>query len=230
MREGARRYLKLATGLALSCLFLYLAFKGEDWSVIAEQLRSARYVYFVPMAVVGVYALYARSQRWRLLLEAAAGRPVPMGPIFSASAIGFMANMLLPFRVGELVRPILVSKDTGVSLSTAFATVLVERVLDLVVLFAFALWVLATAPVPDLVKHLTIIAGVVAAVVAVGAYGVAVNRERYMPLLDIRIIKFTLQISGQLTICFNSDDSFNFCRKALRDRSLAESCRWPLRR
>ncbi len=184
MRERAGRTLNLVLGLGLSCVFLYLAFRGEDWGTITEQLNLARYEYFLPIAVLGVYVLYVRSQRWRLLLASVSADRPPMMPIFSASAVGFMANMLLPFRVGEIARPVLVSRHTGIPLSAALATVLVERVLDLGTLFTFALWLVLSSPVPETVRQLTWAAGVAAVVLAVGISVVAANRRRYQPLLD----------------------------------------------
>lgn len=183
-QANPRRWLQLAVGLGLSAFFLYLALAGEDWGAIGRELAAANYFYLFTMMPVGVYALYVRCQRWRLLVEAAAGRPCEMTPIFSASAIGFMANMVLPFRVGEFIRPYLVSRHTEISLSTVLATVVVERVLDLVALFAFALMVIAWADVPDLVRQLTWVAGGVAAVGMVGAWIVVIQRERLVPQLD----------------------------------------------
>ena len=62
-----------------------------------------------------------------------------MMPIFSASAIGFMANMVLPFRVGEVARPWLVARERRPAPPRTFATVVVERVLDLLALAMFGL-------------------------------------------------------------------------------------------
>ncbi len=182
--ERLRRPLQLGLGVGLSAVFLYLAFRGEDWNDVGAQLREANYLYLAAMLPVGVYALYVRCQRWQILLERASGESCAMAPIFSATAIGFMANMLLPFRVGEFARPYLVSRHTTVSLTTALATVVIERVLDLIVLFAFAVAVVLFADVPDLVERLTWIVGVVAVGTAVGAYVLSVRREKFLPYLD----------------------------------------------
>ncbi len=182
--KKGRRALQLGIGIGLSGLFLYLALRGEDWGAIGSELRRAQYRYLVAMFPLGAYALFARAQRWRLLLESASRRPQAIGPIFSASAIGFMANMVLPFRIGEFARPYLVSRDTGIPLSTALATAVVERVLDLIVLFAFAVVVVMTADVPQMVRQLTTVAGVFAAITAGAAITVSVQRARVLPLLD----------------------------------------------
>ena len=181
---SARRWLQLAAGLGLSAFFLYLAFRGEDWTSVRAELAHTRYGWVAAMAVTGVYALYVRCQRWRLLLEAAASRPLPMGPIFSASAIGFMANMLLPFRVGEIARPYLVARRTEVSMSTALATMVLERAFDLLALFVFGIWVVSTTDVPAVVSRFTWIAGGAVAVVLAGVVVMHLQRDRLLPVVD----------------------------------------------
>jgi glycosyltransferase 2 family protein len=78
---------------------------------------------------VSVWTLYIRAQRWRLFLK-------PLGVphlrvLFAATNIGFMANMLLPLRIGEVVRPVIVNRREGLPLSGLLATVLLERIFDM---------------------------------------------------------------------------------------------------
>ncbi|MFN2425080.1 MAG: lysylphosphatidylglycerol synthase transmembrane domain-containing protein [Candidatus Binatia bacterium] len=184
MSSRGRRALQFAVGLGLSGLFLWLALRGEDWEAIRRSLAGVDYTWVALMAPVGIYTLYARSQRWQLLLEKTHGRPVAMMPIFSASAIGFMANMVLPFRVGEVARPWLVARNTGLPLASTFATVVVERVLDLLALAVFGLGIVLTADVPPMVTRLAQLAAAVAGVAFVGLYIVVARRETVLPILD----------------------------------------------
>ena len=136
------------------------------------------------MPIAGIYALYVRCQRWRLLLERAGKRPQPMAPIFSASAIGFMANMVLPFRIGEFARPYLVARNTGLPLSVTIATVILERILDLVALFVFGVWVVTASNVPQIVVRLTWIAGVSVGLLFAGILTVHFHRKTLLPVVD----------------------------------------------
>lgn len=184
MTSGGRRAIQFAVGLTLSGLFLWLALRGEDWGAIGESLANVNYFYIALMVPLGIYGLYARSQRWQILLEKTHRRRVPMMPIFSASAIGFMANMLLPFRVGEIVRPYLVARNAGLPQASTFATVVVERVLDLLALAVFGLGIVLTADVPPIVMRLAQLAALAASLTFGGAYVVVVQRERVLPILD----------------------------------------------
>src|SRR6185295_8334958 len=79
-----------------------------------------------------------RALRWNYLL-APMGVRIPPAPLLAISAVGFMAILALPARLGEFVRPSLMRKR-GVSASAALGTVAVERIVDglLVSLFVFA--------------------------------------------------------------------------------------------
>jgi uncharacterized membrane protein YbhN (UPF0104 family) len=68
--------------------------------------------------------------RWRLLLRDRSGGPLPALPLWHATAIGFMANNLLPFRAGELVRVVAATKLSGTRLTATLSSVAVERIFD----------------------------------------------------------------------------------------------------
>ncbi|MFP6626611.1 MAG: lysylphosphatidylglycerol synthase transmembrane domain-containing protein [Deltaproteobacteria bacterium] len=179
-----RRYLQIFLAVLTSGLFIYLAQRGVSWGEVATELAHTNYFWLIPVVVVGLYSLLVRAQRWRLLLETATGEKFDLDPLFSATAIGFMANMVLPLRLGEIIKPYLASRTTAASVSTALATVILERILDLLILFIFAAWVASTTEIPESIETLIAIIGGLA---AVGLGGVAVlhfARARLLPLLD----------------------------------------------
>ncbi|MCI0816581.1 MAG: flippase-like domain-containing protein, partial [Chloroflexi bacterium] len=122
-------------GAAVTALFVALAFVrldiGETWSVAAR----ANYAYLVPAVAVYAVSLYLRSFRWRYLLRPFA--EVHSWRLYPVVLVGYMANNLLPVRLGELVRSYYLSVREPVRGSTALATVLVERVFDGLTLLFF---------------------------------------------------------------------------------------------
>jgi hypothetical protein len=84
--------------------------------------------------------------RWQYLMDPI--KPLGLGPLYSATIIGFMANGLLPVRMGELVRAYVIGEKGGVSKSASFGTIVVERIFDgfavLLILFLLA----AFMPIP----------------------------------------------------------------------------------
>lgn len=87
------------------------------------------------LAVVLTIASYVvRTERWQYLLEPLG--PTRFGTVFRATIIGFAASAVLPAKIGEFVRPFLLARREGLSATSTFATIIVERVLDLVAILA----------------------------------------------------------------------------------------------
>jgi hypothetical protein len=82
----------------------------------------------LPVIALTFLIMWLRALRWRLLLLAV-GHP-SRNQAFSASVVGYMVNYIVPVRIGELVRAYLVATESGFSRSAAFATVIVERLVD----------------------------------------------------------------------------------------------------
>ena len=120
---------RLIAGLAISFVFLYFAFKDVNWSDFIESLLSIDYVWLVP-GVVSVIASFAiRAVRWKMLVDPL--QKVAFSDTFPSTMIGYMGNNLLPFRLGDLLRAYSFSKDTGIRKSSTIASLLLERILDL---------------------------------------------------------------------------------------------------
>lgn len=161
------RWLRIAISVGLSALFLWLAVRGVHWGEAASALRGANYLWVLLMLPVTVWTLVIRAQRWRVFLQAV-GVP-PLRPLVSATNIGFMANMILPLRIGEVIRPVLLSRRAHLPLSGVLASVLLERIFDMfTILFLFGLSV-SVVTVSDQVRQwgwmLTGLAVAVAAVI-----------------------------------------------------------------
>ena len=67
--------------------------------------------------------------------------------VLRTTVIGFGASAVLPARAGEVIRPYLLARQEGLSATAAFATIIVERILDLVaVLVLLAAFLIAFDP------------------------------------------------------------------------------------
>jgi uncharacterized protein (TIRG00374 family) len=128
---------KLFLGIASSALFLWLAMRGIDWSQFAAALRHTRYIYLIPAVVFTMLGHFSRAARWKYMM--APVKQCGIRPLWSATAIAFMVNNLLPARLGELVRAFVIGRSQNVSRSASFATIVYERVVDVFVLIIL-LW------------------------------------------------------------------------------------------
>jgi uncharacterized protein (TIRG00374 family) len=128
---------KLVLGVLSSALFLWLAARGIDWSQFGHALAQTRYIYLVPAIVFTMLGHFSRAVRWKYMM--APVKKCAIGPLWSATAIAFMVNNLLPARLGELVRAFVIGRSQKVSRSASFATIVYERVVDVFVLILL-LW------------------------------------------------------------------------------------------
>jgi uncharacterized protein (TIRG00374 family) len=188
------RTVRIVVSIAISAVFLAFAVRKVDWAEAAAALEAAHYIYVLPMFGVTIWTLYIRAQRWRLLLRPV-GTPA-MRTLVAATNIGFMANMVLPLRMGEVIRPVLVSRKESEPLSGILATVVLERIFDMfTILFLFGVSA-SLVSVSEQVRHggyyLSALAAVIAAVVALVRWqeGLALS------LLQFVLRPFPATISG----------------------------------
>jgi len=123
-------------GAAGSAGFLAIfAWLFVDFDTIGHVLRDANYVYVAPSLVFYFLAVYFRTMRWRFLLKPLMGRTTRA--LYPVVVVGYMANNLIPVRIGEVLRAVYVSLREPVSAAAAFGTVAVERAFDVVALLFF---------------------------------------------------------------------------------------------
>ena len=116
---------KILLGLVVSVGLLVYFFWDVDLRVVGGRLRQTLWGFLALSVALNFLSLWARARRWRYLFAPGARS----GHLFRALLVGYMGNNLLPLRAGEIVR-IYVASRHGPRFWTAFATVVVERVLD----------------------------------------------------------------------------------------------------
>ena len=153
-------------GLLVSAGALWLTLRGKDLGAIWRAMRGADYRFLGPYLLVLLTIHLVRTVRWGILLEPVA--KVPFARLNAVSAVGFMALVLLPFRIGEFARPYLVAERPRLRVSAALSSVVVERVAD--GLFTGLLLVLTLLNVPEGVPglHLLEVAGVAVSIAFAG--------------------------------------------------------------
>ena len=116
--------------LALTVFLLWWAFHDVKWTELWRDVRMANPALIVVGVIVATMVFPLRALRWRPILDPIVPR-LPFGPLWRATAVGFMANNLLPSgRAGEFVRPYMLSRETPVPVAAAFASLVVDRVFD----------------------------------------------------------------------------------------------------
>jgi uncharacterized protein (TIRG00374 family) len=140
-QRSYRRAVQIAAGIAVSAAFAWLAVRGVRLGDVTHALVRAHWRWLVPATALLLVAMVMRSIRWALLFPAA--RRPGAGACFWALNVGYLANALLPFRAGEVIRVMVLSRETGTSRTQGLVTIVLERVFDL---FSIAVLMLAVAP------------------------------------------------------------------------------------
>ena len=130
----------VVTALAIALFAWFLS--RANLSAVATEIAHARIDLVIWSVVLAAAMPVVRAIRWRYLLDPIG--PTRFGPVFRATIVGFAALALLPARAGDVIRPYLVARTEGLSAASVFATVVMERALDMVAvltLLASFVWV-----------------------------------------------------------------------------------------
>ena len=146
---------RLAVGLGISAVFIWLALRGLNLPEVWVHLTKAQYVWLIPSIAVYFVAVWVRTWRWDYLLRPI--KHIPVRRLFPVVVIGYMGNNVYPFRAGELLRYFVLRQQEQVAISSSLATIVVERVFDGLVMLLFVFAALPFAPLPsDSIRWLVI--------------------------------------------------------------------------
>jgi uncharacterized protein (TIRG00374 family) len=163
---------------------LYLAFRGVEWDLLWQYLRSAQLGYIAAAIALTTASYWLRAARWPLLF------PQVIFPLLSSwkvLVLGFFMNNILPARAGELVRAHLGAKVLNKPRTLVLATVASERLADgltISLFFVAIIWALGRGSLdPAIAENLLYVSGLFAAV-AVAVIGVLSLRDQIVVLTE----------------------------------------------
>lgn len=119
-------------GIIISVVALYFAFKNVPLAELFNYLASINYLWVLPAVVVSFLSFMLRAWRWRIILESE--KIISVWRAYHPMIIGFMINCVLPGRLGEVARPVILQKEEKIPFTTGLATVVAERVFDISIL------------------------------------------------------------------------------------------------
>jgi uncharacterized protein (TIRG00374 family) len=136
MRISRGALLRGTIGIAVSLFAIWVLIRSVDLQAAFDVLRTASPAWIGVMLVTTTVDIGSRGARWRALLAPIA--PLPYRRVLGYTYIGYLANNVLPARLGELYRSHALGDGEGVSRTTVLGTVVVERVVDTVMVVAIA--------------------------------------------------------------------------------------------
>jgi uncharacterized protein (TIRG00374 family) len=125
MRSHLRTIIVLALAAGLLALFL----RNVEFMSVVQEIVRAKPLWLALSLVSMFLNLAIRAWRWQYLLEPLG--QTGFGNAFRATAVGFAASTILPARAGEVIRPYFLARHERLSATGAFATIVLERLLDM---------------------------------------------------------------------------------------------------
>ncbi len=218
-----RTLISLVPGLIISLPALWLAFRNVPLDELLAYMGEIHWFWVFPSVIIIFVSFSLRSLRWQMIVTSVS--PLSFWSAFHPLMIGFMLNCILPGRVGELARPLILSRNEKVPLSSGLATVAAERVFDLLLLLIFLLIVMAHVEIaPDTEIHFN---------------NIHLNRET-LDMLESGMLKLTaVLIAGIISVtaeksrkfiqrCIMSAPSLLFFLSASAKQKLTEKISVPL--
>ncbi len=129
----------LIIGLVITAAALYYTLRNVSLKDLANSFKTVDYIYILPAVIILLLSFLFRALRWRILISPM--KQVKTSELFSPLMVGYMAN-ILPARAGELIRAYLLGKKHGIPFSGGFASIVVERLFDIVCILLLFAWVL----------------------------------------------------------------------------------------
>jgi uncharacterized protein (TIRG00374 family) len=138
-----KKQIQFWLGMAISAACLVAIFVIVDPQAILAALRDAHFGYVALSAVGIVLFLLLRAVRWRFILD----NEVNWNRVFHIQNVGYLLTFILPFRLGDVARAVLIGNVPPVTVPKGISTMVVERVLDLLFVVTLLPFTLAGARV-----------------------------------------------------------------------------------
>jgi uncharacterized protein (TIRG00374 family) len=142
---------KVTISSIIGLVCLWLAARRVDWGEVGAALQGFDRGWLVAAVVVSLLIQVLRALRWKLELSPLKRLPFPM--VWQVVAVAYMMINVLPFRIGEPVRPLLMSWRSGLKVSAIVGNWVFEKMMDTAAIVVFVHLALVTADLPEWAHH-----------------------------------------------------------------------------
>lgn len=186
--RGWRQHALTTAGLAVSLVAIIWLMRNFDLGAVVRTLAHANAWVLAPLPLLLIASFALRAQRWRLVVEH--DPPVRWWPGFRALMIGYLLNNVLPARAGDLARALELGRTERMSRTKVFATLVVERTVDLAFMLALLSLVLLSYPaIPAWLKQAGVVVAAITATAIAALTAAHTMGERFLPWLHARLLR-----------------------------------------
>jgi uncharacterized protein (TIRG00374 family) len=165
--------LKFIVSIIVSLVLIWFSFKDLEWQPFWQAIKSIEYFYLVLGGILLILSNVLRAARWKILLSPQ--KVIGTKYLYESVMIGYMGNNVLPFKLGEALRAMVVARRHDIKVSGVGASVVVERGLDIFSFLIFAGAYGAIFPSFDTARLLSQLALI--AIILVILFGFWMNRN-----------------------------------------------------
>ena len=207
------KYFRFFLGVAVGAALLFLSVRDVSWSEVKGEVEGIIYAWIVLAAFLYWIELGLRIVRWRVLLSQLKP-PIAGDQVAIAFIAGYAANNVLPAKLGEAFRADLLGRLANVSRLTAFGSIIVERLFDMVVVLgmtAFGVLHVTTThldTLEDVTNGLTILVAPIAILVIVVYFLVARKNNQ----LNIRLRALSVKVQNLIQGLHVLEDSSSYLK------------------
>jgi hypothetical protein len=137
--------LTLTFFISFMCLIFFYS-NVDSFENFFNQIKNASYSFILLAIFLLNITVIIRAFRWNILLP----YKVKTYKLYKIQLIGYFLNNILPFKLGEILKSLVLSNETKNSNSDVLSSVVVEKFLDLISLLVFSLICLLISPVVDI--------------------------------------------------------------------------------
>jgi uncharacterized protein (TIRG00374 family) len=138
------RHTRTVVGALLSIFLLWFLFRDTDWQVLSSVLREVDVSWLFLALVLSFSSSFTRVQRWSYVVRAS--QPATFRSMFSATQIGLLVNLLIPARLGDVVRGYVLASLAKIPFTRSLTLVALDRINDIFAMVTVLLIALSSFP------------------------------------------------------------------------------------
>ena len=166
----------------VSLILIYLCVRNIDFKQSVALLKNADITLIVSGVIIYVCSYLVRGFRWDYIL--APLKKMKMFQSFYYLVFGFFMNNVLPLRLGEFVRAIVAGKKLEISRSGVFATIVVERLMDVIIfIISFFLIAMFVPNIPNWLQKSFVLCAVIFGLMFIVLFFMSKDEEKFLKLL-----------------------------------------------
>lgn len=140
-------FIRLIISLSIGLGFLYLTFKDIQFEKLTFSWSENTFYFIILYIMNFVMITFLRSLRSFIVFRNLG--KLKLQQMFTYTSVGYSFIVMLPFRMGELLIPLFIKKNTGIALSSSLIVIMFERFLDLFMVLISLIYIVSTLPLPD---------------------------------------------------------------------------------